>query len=85
MLQSSSYLISHDKQILLIGEVEHLLYTLLTLHLTWIEGCGAHRVYETWITVITTVIAYQANVSPQWQTYKTFNNIKRSKGNVCQS
>lgn len=33
--EDSLYLISHDKQILLMGEVQHLLYTLLTLHLTY--------------------------------------------------
>lgn len=28
------YLVSHDKEVLLIGKVQHLLYALLTLHLT---------------------------------------------------
>lgn len=36
---SGSYLISHDKQILLIGKVQHLLYALFTLHLTWRAQC----------------------------------------------
>lgn len=35
--KGSLYLISHDKQILLMGEVQHLLDTLLTLHLTCIR------------------------------------------------
>lgn len=35
--KDSLYLISHDKQILLMGEVQHLLDTLLTLHLTYIR------------------------------------------------
>lgn len=34
---TSPYLISHDEQVLLMGEVQHLLDTLLTLHLTYIR------------------------------------------------